>query len=185
MCHLLHLFLRVAWIDHFRALGTVCIISRARGSRRCPFFPSSSLSLSTEASFALERRQMKDWREWVTRSAGDDDRSSPFLALPVVPRAPFYSISDFSPLFYEGASADQRVEFWLISTLLHLHCCFVSEVVNITRLWLASWTSEHLTVCSLIVYWSLTQPFLVSSRNAPPLEQGALRDGTKNGCVGY
>ena len=27
-------------------------------------------------------------------------------------------------------------------------------------------------------WWSATQPFLVSSRNAPP-----LRDDTKNGCV--
>ena len=28
-----------------------------------------------------------------------------------------------------------------------------------------------------------TQPFLESSRNAPPLWGGALRDDTKNGCV--
>ena len=31
---------------------------------------------------------------------------------------------------------------------------------------------------------SATQPFLVSSRNAPPQWGGALRDDTKNGCVG-
>ena len=30
---------------------------------------------------------------------------------------------------------------------------------------------------------SATQPFLVSSRNAPPHWGGALRDDTKNGCV--
>ena len=30
---------------------------------------------------------------------------------------------------------------------------------------------------------SATQPFFVSSRNAPPPQGGALRDDTKNGCV--
>ena len=36
---------------------------------------------------------------------------------------------------------------------------------------------------AVCVCQSATQPFLVSSRNAPPHWGGVLRDGTKNGCV--
>ena len=36
---------------------------------------------------------------------------------------------------------------------------------------------------SVYVCQSATQPFLVTSRNAPPRWGGALRDDTKDGCV--